>query len=116
MSRHDDSTRLRHMLESASKVGEFIAGLSLDAVRSDEMRALAVVRLLEIIGEAANVVSTEFRDANSEIPWPQIVGLRNRLIHGYTDVDWDVLWDIVTNDLPKLIDALQDLLGESPDE
>ena len=116
MSRHDDSTRLRHMLEAASKVGEFIAGLSLDAVRSDEMRALAVVRLLEIIGEAANVVSTEFRDANSEIPWPQIVGLRNRLIHGYTDVDWDVLWDIVTNDLPKLIDALQDLLGESPDE
>ena len=116
MSRHDDPTRLRHMLESASKVGEFIAGLSLDAVRSDEMRALAVVRLLEIIGEAANVVSTDFRDANPEIPWPQIVGLRNRLIHGYTDVDWDVLWDIVTNDLPKLIDALQDLLGESPDE
>ncbi len=104
------------MLESASKVGEFIAGLSLDAVRSDEMRALAVVCLLEIIGEAANVVSTEFRDANPEIPWPQIVGLRNRLIHGYTDVDWDVLWDIVTNDLPKLIDALQDLLGESPNE
>ena len=116
MSRHDDPTRLRHMLEAASKVGEFIAGLSLDAVRSDEMRALAVVRLLEIIGEAANVVSTEFRDANPEIPWPQIVGLRNRLIHGYTDVDWDVLWDIVTNDLPKLIDALQDLLGESPNE
>ena len=80
------------------------------------MRALAVVRLLEIIGEAARVVSTEFRDANPEIPWPQIVGLHNRLIHGYTDVDWDVLWDIVTNDLPKLIGALQDLLGESPNE
>ncbi len=60
------------------------------------------------------VVSTNFRDANPEIPWAQIVGLRNRLIHGIDDVDWDVLWDIVSNDLPNLIDALQDLLGESP--
>ncbi len=59
-------------------------------------------------------MSTNFRGANPAIPWAQIVGLRNRLIHGFDDVDWDVLWDIVSNDLPNLIDALQDLLGESP--
>ena len=112
MSRHDDSKRLGHMLEAALKVREFVAGLSLDEVRTDEMRALAVVRLLEIIGEAARVVSTDFRDANPEIPWAQIVGLRNRLIHGYDDVDWDVLWGIVSDDLPILIDALQNLLSE----
>ena len=112
MSRHDDSNRLGHMLEAALKLREFVAGLSLDEVRTDEMRALALVRLLEIIGEAARVVSTDFRDANPAIPWAQIVGLRNRLIHGYDDVDWDVLWGIVSDDLPILIDALQDLLGE----
>jgi len=100
------------MLESALKVREFVTGLSLEEVRTDEMRALALVRLLEIIGEAARVVSDEFRGANPDIPWAQIVGLRNRLIHGYADVDWDVLWGIVSDDLPVLVNALEILLND----
>lgn len=74
---------------------------------SDRQFNLALVRLLEIIGEAANRVAEEDRARMTDIPWPQIVSLRNRLIHGYDEVDFDILWQIVTRDLPHLIEALE---------
>ena len=67
---------------------------------------LALTRLLEIIGEAASRMSEDERARYTVIPWPHIVGLRNRLIHGYDSVDFDILWQIVTQDLPPLIEAL----------
>jgi len=73
---------------------------------SDRQFNLALVRLLEIVGEAANRVPEEERIRITDIPWPQIVSLRNRLIHGYDEVDFDILWQIVTRDLPHLIEAL----------
>jgi uncharacterized protein with HEPN domain len=66
-----------------------------------------MVRLLEVIGEAANRLPKEDRGLYPNIPWPEIVGLRNRLIHGYDEVDFDILWEIVTVDLPPLIDELE---------
>ncbi len=74
---------------------------------SDRQFNLAPVRLLEIVGEAANRVPEEERIRITDIPWPQIVSLRNRLIHGYDEVDFDILWQIVTRDLPHLINALE---------
>ena len=74
---------------------------------SDRQFNLALVRLLEIIGEAANRVPADQRVGIPEVPWAQIVGLRNRLIHGYDEVDFDILWQIVYHDLPKLIKALE---------
>jgi len=68
---------------------------------------LSVVRLLEIVGEAANRVPREERARYSDIPWPEIVSLRHRLIHGYDMVDFDILWQIITKDLPPLINALE---------
>ena len=62
---------------------------------------LALTRLMEIVGEAANRVSQSTRQANPKIPWPRIIGMRNRLIHGYDVIDFDLLWDTVTNDLPR---------------
>ena len=68
---------------------------------------LALVRLLEVIGEAAGRVSEETRSRHPEIPWLDIIGLRNRLIHGYDTVDFDILWAIVRDDLPPLVAELR---------
>ncbi len=78
---------------------------------TDRKLNLALVRLLEIIGEAAGRISKEDRDRHSNIPWAEIVGLRNRLIHGYDEVDFDILWQIVTTDLPPLIRNLENSLA-----
>lgn len=77
---------------------------------NDRQLNLALVRLLEIVGEAAGRVPSEDRSRHPNIPWAEIVGLRNRLIHGYDSVDFDILWQIVIDDLPPLIAALEKAL------
>ena len=79
----------------------------------DEERVLnlALVRLLEIIGEAANRVPATDRERYAQIPWEQIIGLRHRLIHAYDRVDFDILWQIVTRDLPPLVAELEKILA-----
>ena len=77
---------------------------------SDRQLNLSLVRLLEIVGEAAGRVPAEERARHLDIPWPDIGGLRNRLIHGYDSVDFDILWHIVSDDLPPLIAALENAL------
>lgn len=84
-----------------------VRGRARGDLETDRQLNLALVRLLEIIGEAANRVPSEERLRILEIPWEQIVGLRNRLIHGYEEVDFDILWKIVTHDLPELIEVLE---------
>ncbi len=76
------------------------------------MLELALTHLLEIIGEAAARISEETQSRYPQIPWRQIIGLRNRLIHGYDVVDLDILWDIADQDLPSLIAELKAILGE----
>ena len=97
------------MLEAAKKAVAFSEHRTRKELDTDEQFALALTRLMEIIGEAAGSVSDTVRESNSAIPWRAIVGTRNRLIHGYFDVDLDVLWNIVTHDLPILIGELQRL-------
>ena len=79
---------------------------------TDRLLNLSLVRLLEIVGEAAARLSSETRDLYPSIPWPDIIGLRNRLIHGYDIVDFDILWDIVNGDLPPLIARLREVVDE----
>ena len=74
------------------------------------MLNLSLVRLLEIVGEAANRVPLEERPRYPQIPWPQLISLRNRLIHGYDNVDFDILWQIVTRDLPVLVSELDGIV------
>jgi len=75
---------------------------------------LALVRLLEIVGEAAARTSIDVRAAHPAIPWAEIVSLRNRLIHGYDAVDFDILWAILTDDLPPLVAVLDEIIGDRP--
>ena len=106
-----DQTRLTHMLLHAEEVAQFAAGRVRGDLNTDRMLNLALVRLLEIVGEAAAKVTPATQVANPVIPWPQIIGLRNRLVHGYDSVDFDILWDIVQFDLPPMIAELQRILA-----
>jgi len=87
----DDRIRLRHMLDAARTAREFAQDRSRADLDSDDMLALALVRLLEIVGEAGRAVSVDLRERHPEIPWAEIAGTRDRLIHGYFDVDLDIV-------------------------
>ena len=110
MPRYDNSDRLRHMRDSAKKAVEFCADRTRTDLDEDEKLVLALARLLEIIGEAANKISPDFRDQHLAIDWQPIIAARNRLIHGYADVDLDIVWNIVTENLPTLISKLEKIL------
>lgn len=110
MSKRDITITLRQMLDYAQKAVTLSRGRKRSDLDADLTFNLALTRLIEIIGEAANRVPEEFQDDHSEIPWLEIVGMRNRLIHGYDEVDFDFLWSVVRNDLPKLIRQLNKIL------
>jgi uncharacterized protein with HEPN domain len=105
MSKHDPKIRLLHMRDFAQKAVQLTEGKTRADLEQDEVLRLAVTRLLELVGEAATHVPIEMRERNPEIPWPKIVSMRNRLIHGYEDVDYAVLWDALTFNLPDLLPA-----------
>ncbi|MBZ5670267.1 MAG: DUF86 domain-containing protein [Acidobacteriia bacterium] len=106
MSRRDATVRLRHMLDHAREAVAMARDRSRDDLNADRQFNLALVRLLEIVDEAASRMTPEDCALYPDIPWPRIVGLRNRLIHGYDGVDFDILlWQIITQDLPPLIAA-----------
>ncbi len=111
MSRHESDIRLRHMLDHAREAVAMAIGRTRSELDTDRQLNLSLVRLLEIVGEAASRVPAQERIRYPTIPWPEIVALRNRLIHGYDSVDFDILWQIVTDDLPPLIAALERTLG-----
>lgn len=111
MSVSEDNVRLRHMLDAARQVKEFVQGRKREDLDADTKLELALVRLLEIIGEAAKAISTTFRDCHPEISWRDIAGTRNRLIHGYFDVDLNIIWQITTKDIPVLITQLEKVIA-----
>ncbi len=102
MSRHDDSITLRQMLEHIDEAINIAKGRSQNDLGTDRVFFLALLKLVEIVGEAATRVSGPVQTAHPEIPWRELIGTRNRLIHGYDSVDHNILWDIVTADFPPL--------------
>lgn len=109
--RKDDVIRVRHMLDAAKEALAFAEGKSRKHLTDDRMLTLSLVKSVEIIGEAASTVSQEFRQRYEEIPWRDIVAMRNRLIHVYFDIDLDRVWDTITDDLPSLIKQLESVLA-----
>jgi len=99
------------MLDHAREAVAMARGRTRSELDTDRQLNLSLVRLLEIVGEAAGRVPAEERGRYSDILFPEIAGLRNRLIHGYDSVDFDILWQIVSDDLPPLIAALEKALG-----
>lgn len=111
MSRHEDTVRLGHMLDHAHEAAQLCATRTRADLDTDRVLELALVRLLEIVGEAANRVPKSCQQENPDIGWAQIIAFRNRLIHGYDQVDLDILWQIVQVDLPPLIERLEELVA-----
>jgi uncharacterized protein with HEPN domain len=116
MPRRNRYLPLRHMLDHAREAIDLAQGKTRADLEHDRLLELALVRLLEIVGEAASRVPSEDRTRYPGIPWPQIVGLRNRLIHGYDAVDLDILWQIIEHDLPPLISTLETILSQEDAE
>ena len=112
MTRHDDAMRLRHMLDYATEAAELARDRRREDLESDRLLRYAMTHLVEVVGEAAAHVSQAFREDHPTMPWAEIVGMRNRLIHGYDKVDLDVLWQIIQADLPSLVVDLRNALGE----
>jgi uncharacterized protein with HEPN domain len=98
------------MLDAAREAVSFAAGRSRADLDSNRMLNLSLVRLIEIIGEAAARVSPEGQERYPQIAWPEIVGMRHRLAHGYDAIDLDIVWEVVSGDLPRLIVQLEALL------
>jgi uncharacterized protein with HEPN domain len=111
MTERDPTIFYHHMLDYAREAVSLVQGKTRADLDTDRLLNLALVRLLEIIGEAANRIPSEEQARHPKIPWPQIVGLRNRLIHGYDSVDFDILWQIVTQDLEPLIAQLEAIVS-----
>lgn len=108
----DDEVRLRHMLDAAKEAVSFSTGKSRSALDSDRMLVLALVKDIEMIGEAASKVSEETQAVYRDIPWPELIGMRNRLIHAYFDINLDIVWQTVVEDLPLLLSKLEVVLPD----
>lgn len=113
MSKIDDLTRLKHIRDAVMITIDFIKGRNRDDLDNDQMLSLALVRLIEIIGEAANNISLSCENNYPQIPWREMIGMRNRIVHAYFEVDLDVVWQVIIDDLPRLLrwinQAIQDL-------
>ena len=107
---HDDLVYVGHMLDSANLAMAKIAGKGRKDFDDDENLRLALTHLIQVIGEAARQVSEPFRQMRPAIPWAKIIGMRHRVVHDYMHVDYDLVWGVVTRDLPPLVNALSQLM------
>jgi len=106
MSKRPIDLLVGDIIESIDRIPQYIGGLSFDAFSNDRKSIDAVVRNLEIIGEAANRLPEEFKEKHPEVEWHKVVGLRNRIIHDYFGIDLKIIWQIIHADLPKLRNLL----------
>lgn len=106
-----DLIRVKHMLDAAHEVVSFTEDKNQDEFEEDRKLHLSVVHLLEIIGEAGSGVSEEVQNNYPQIPWKRIIGMRNRLIHGYFDIDLAIVWKTATEDIPPLIQELNQIVS-----
>lgn len=106
----DDTVYLRHILDAIGLIEEYTKGLSENEFLNNSMAHDAVVRQIEIIGEAAGNVSNEFQEKHANLPWGKMIGIRNKIIHEYFNVNYSIVWDTVRDDLPILQKSIKKLV------
>jgi uncharacterized protein with HEPN domain len=102
MSKRDPLVLLEDIMKAIRKIRRYTSQMDHDAFLADELVIDGVARNLEIIGEAARQLPEEFRRNHAQIPWTQIAGLRNRIVHDYFGLDLEIIWEIIEHDLPEL--------------
>ena len=107
---HDDRRTLRQMLDTARQIRSLARGLSRAEFDADIVRHLALLHLIQHLGEAASRLSADFRSAHPEFPWAGMIGMRNRIVHGYDEVDPDIVWRVALHDLEPVVAALERVL------
>lgn len=112
MSKRDNTLLLEDMHEAATKIKTYISGYSFSDFVNDEKTIDAVVRNLEIIGEASNRIESGFKFENPEIPWNQLRGLRNRIVHEYFGIDLDIVWTVIVDQLDDLLNWIETALSK----
>ena len=112
MAVEDDKLFLSHILDAADAIQEYLSGLTREGFFELRMVQDAVVRQLEIIGEATRHLSKEFRSAHPAIPWSEIAGMRDKLVHDYFGVDLEIVWETASTDVPALREKLLAILGK----
>ena len=105
-----DEIRMRHMLDAAREALSFIQGRSRSELDENRMLVLSLVKDVEIVGEAAYRVSEATRESLPSIPWTDVIGMRHRLVHGYFDINLDVLWQTLVDDVPELVSVIESVL------
>ncbi|MCB9076710.1 MAG: DUF86 domain-containing protein [Anaerolineaceae bacterium] len=111
--RKDDLIRLHHMLDAANEALAFAEDNTRIDLDSNRMLTLSLVKCIEIIGEAAVNISKDSREALPQIPWSNIVGMRNRLIHAYFSINLDIIWKTVQENLPDLVQELEKIVDDA---
>lgn len=109
--RKDDQVRLRHILDAAREAMSFVSGRTRADLDSNRMLVLSLVKDIEIVGEAAYQLTQTTREEFSAVPWTDIIGMRHRLVHAYFDINLDILWQTVQEDLPPLVAMLETILS-----
>jgi uncharacterized protein with HEPN domain len=108
-----DETRLRDMQDAARQAVFFVSGKTrLDLEENKQILGFAVVRAIEIVGEAASKITAETRLTLPQVPWGSIIGMRNLIVHEYFSVDYDVVWEVATENLPELLAILASILPD----
>lgn len=106
----EDRIRVRHMIDAAQAVLRFLHERTQRDLSSDQLLLFAVVHAVQVLGEAASKVTPSTRSMHGEIPWAAIVGMRNRLVHAYFDIDADIVWIAATDEIPALLPLLEALV------
>lgn len=104
------------ILDAMDKAEAFVSGMDYDHFEEDVRTAFAVIRALEIIGEAVKRLSPEFRERYPHIPWKEMAGMRDKIIHGYDQVDLRIVWKVVQQDIPRLKPQFRQILSEFAEE
>jgi uncharacterized protein with HEPN domain len=113
MSKRDNAVLLDDIQMSLAKISRYVAGMDRTAFLADEKTVDAVVRNLEVIGEAVKQLPDDFKSAHTSVPWAQIAGLRNRIVHDYAGVDLEIIWQIVQESLGSFKIQIDALSGNS---
>ncbi|KAF0107614.1 MAG: hypothetical protein FD146_1648 [Anaerolineaceae bacterium] len=112
MRKADDATRLGHIFDAICCIETYAGGVDRSAFLGNKMMQDAIMRQIEIIGEASGHISEELQEKHPEVPWFEMRAIRNKIVHDYMEINTDIIWDTIQNDLPALKPVIEKLLGE----